>query len=143
MERKLSDNIIPYLEEEINNVMEKVGHHKVSIMYRNRSITVYKDNGLSLEMSSGYESYLMDLVFRFAIQNINTMVRMDHMIIDEGFGSCDEKNKVNIKNLIEMMRESYRWIMIISHDNYIKNFYDKSIIIEKNLNKSSKITFNI
>jgi len=141
VERILKNNIIPYLEEEINLVLNRVGVFKIKIVYLNRSITIYKENGLSLEMSSGYETYLMDLVFRFAIQNINRLIRINHTIIDEGFGSCDDQNKVNIRNLLEMMREKYDWILIISHDSYIKNFYDHSIGIQKTKDGVSKIIF--
>jgi len=141
VERILKNNIIPYLEEEINEVLDRVGVFKIKIVYFNRSITIYKENGLSLEMSSGYETYLMDLIFRFAIQNINRLIRINCMIIDEGFGACDDANKVNIRNLLEMMREKYQWILIISHDNYIKNFYDHSIGIEKTKNGVSRITY--
>lgn len=141
VERILKNNIIPYLEEEINDILDRVGVFKIKIVYLNRSITIYKENGLSLEMSSGYETYLMDLIFRFAIQNINRLIRINCMIIDEGFGACDDLNKVNIRNLLEMMREKYQWILIISHDSYIKNFYDHSIGIELNKHGVSRILY--
>jgi len=130
VDRILSKNIIPYLQSRINNILSSVGHYKISIKYVNRSVNIYKDSGLNISMSSGYESYLLDLVFRLALVQINNHVRTDFLIIDEGFNACDDEHKHNIKDLLEYMRSYYSWILIISHDPFIKSFYDQSIGIQ-------------
>jgi DNA repair exonuclease SbcCD ATPase subunit/predicted MPP superfamily phosphohydrolase len=134
----LSKNIIPYLQNNINNILADVGHYQIDIQYKNQSVNIYKrlsedDNeenrGLSVIMSSGYEAYLLDLVFRLALVQINNHIKTNFLLIDEGFNTCDPDNKNNIKELLEFMRAYYSWILIISHDAYIKSFYDMSITI--------------
>lgn len=125
----LSKNIIPYLQTSINGILSEVGHYQVEIQYKNQSVNVYKDNGLNIVMSSGYESYLLDLVFRLALVQINNHVKTDFLVIDEGFNACDADNKNNIKELLEFMRSYYKWILIISHDDFVKSFYDMDIRI--------------
>lgn len=125
----LSKNIIPYLQTSINGILTEVGHYQVDITYKNQSVNVYKDNGLNIVMSSGYESYLLDLVFRLALVQINNHVKTDFLVIDEGFNACDADNKNNIKELLEYMRSYYKWILIISHDEFVKSFYDMDIRI--------------
>ena len=46
-----------------------------------------------------------------------------------------------IKKLIEYMRESYKWIIMISHDNFIKTFYDSELKIKKISEIESKLYF--
>lgn len=125
----LSKNIIPYLQRNINSILADVGHYQVNIEYKNQSVNIYKDSGLNIIMSSGYESYLLDLVFRLALVQINNHIKTDFLLIDEGFNACDSDNKNNIKELLEHMRSYYRWILIISHDEFIKSFYDMDIRI--------------
>jgi DNA repair exonuclease SbcCD ATPase subunit len=132
----LSKNIIPYLQTSINGILNEVGHYQVNITYKNQSVNVYKDNGLNIIMSSGYESYLLDLVFRLALVQINNHIKTDFLIIDEGFNACDAENKNNIKELLEYMRSYYKWILIISHDDFVKSFYDMDIRIQSNPNGS-------
>lgn len=132
----LSRNIILFLQTSINGIMSEVGHYQVDISYKNQSVNVYKDNGLNICMSSGYESYLLDLVFRLALVQINNHVKTDFLIIDEGFNACDDEHKNNIKELLEYMRSYYKWILIISHDEFIKSFYDVDIRIVSTLTGS-------
>jgi DNA repair exonuclease SbcCD ATPase subunit len=126
----LSKSIIPYLQRNINGILSDVGHYQVNIEYKNQSINVYKDSGLNVIMSSGYESYLLDLVFRLALVQINNHIKTDFILIDEGFNACDSDNKNNVKELLEHMKLFYTWVLIISHDDFIKSFYDMDIRIQ-------------
>jgi hypothetical protein len=141
----LSNHIIPCITNNINNILLDVGHYSIVIEYKNQSINIYKkhnlfkeERGLNAIMSSGYESYLLDLVFRLALVQINNHIKTNFLIIDEGFNSCDISNKNNIKLLLEFMRTYYSWILIISHDDFIKSFYDMSIDI-KSINNYSQL----
>lgn len=132
----LTKRIIPYLECRINQILTNVGHYQVKIEYRNQSVNIYKSDAssqtdLNICMSSGYESYLLDLVFRLSLSMINNHIRTNFLIIDEGFNACDAEHKENIRELLEYMRSYYSWILIVSHDAYIKSFYDHSIEIDQ------------
>jgi DNA repair exonuclease SbcCD ATPase subunit len=130
VDKILTDNIIPYLEESINGILDKVGHYRISIKYHNQSVNIYMNGKLNVIMSSGYESYLLDLVFRLALVQINNHVKTKFLIIDEGFNACDQENKNNVRDLLSYMKSHYDWILIVSHDEFIKSFYDMSISIE-------------
>lgn len=141
----LSKNIIPYLQTNINSILTDVGHYQIEIKYKNQSVNIYKkvtsdeiERGLNVIMSSGYESYLLDLVFRLALVQINNHIKTNFLLIDEGFNSCDPDSKNNIKELLEFMRSYYKWILIISHDDFIKSFYDMSIDIQT-INDGSRL----
>ena len=148
----LSKNIIPHLQKSINSILADVGHYQVDIQYKNQSVNIYKKGNtnvnsnvnsnartLSVVMNSGYETYLLDLIFRLALVQINNHIKTNFLIIDEGINSCDPEHKNNIKELLEFMRGYYSWILIISHDEYIKSFYDMNISIN-NVGDGSNIT---
>lgn len=142
----LKKRVIPFLETYINRILANVGHYTVKIEYRNQSVNIYKSDNLNICMSSGYESYLLDLVFRLSLSMINNHIRTNFLVIDEGFNACDADHKDNVRQLLEYMRSYYSWILIISHDAYIKSFYDHSItidqIVETDMIKTPHVPYN-
>lgn len=134
----LKKNIIGTLVNNINGILGKIFHYKIKMEYKNQSINIFKDNGLNIIMSSGYESYILDLVFRLSMVQINNHIKTNFMIIDEGFNACDQDHKNNVKDLLEYMTNHYDWILIISHDEFIKSFYDMNIRIKKKIDNVDK-----
>ena len=66
---------------------------------------------------------------------ISGLVRLNFLIIDECIDSCDINNKEKIKNIINYMKSKYKWGMIISHDYYVKDNFDKELTIQHIDNK--------
>lgn len=138
----LSRSIIPYLEASLNGILSEIGHYSVSIEYYGSSVRVEKivDNKkLSIVLNSGYESYLFDLVFRLALAQINNNIRTNFIVIDEGFGKCDDENKFVIKKVLEYMKAQFKWLLIVSHDKFIKSFYDMDIRIQTIVEKGNLV----
>lgn len=142
----ISTNILPYLQNIINEILESIdGHFTIELKSYNGHINILtkknNDSGIDATSSSGYEGDLLNLMFRLAFNKINNYIDMDFLIIDEGLKFSDNKNKEVIRRLIEYMKDSYEWIIMISHDNFIKTFYDKDINIEKVSNNESKLLY--
>ena len=142
----ISTNILPYLQNIINEILDSIdGHFTIELKSYNGQINIYtkKNNsgGIDANSSSGYEGDLLNLMFRLAFNKINNYIDMDFLIIDEGLKFSDNKNKEVIKRLIEHMKDSYEWIIMISHDDFIKTFYDQDINIEKISDNESKLIF--
>ena len=138
-------NILPYLEEMVNNILNIIGGHMSVKMEMNNSLVDIKINKndyyINIGNVSGYEYDLLNFIFRLAISNINNNVNFNFLIIDEGLKFSDNNNKEIIKKLMEYMRDSYKWIIMISHDNFIKTFYDTELQIKKISNIESKLYF--
>lgn len=138
----LSQSIIPYLEASLNGILSEIGHYSVAIEYYRSSVRVEKivnNNKLSIVLNSGYESYLFDLVFRLALAQINNNIRTNFIVIDEGFGKCDDDSKLVIKKVLEYMKAQFKWLLIVSHDKFIKSFYDMDIRIQSIVEKGTFI----
>jgi DNA repair exonuclease SbcCD ATPase subunit len=139
----LTNSIIPHLEASLNGILTEVGQKPLSIEYKNSSINIRKmlgRNKIDVVMDSGYESYLLNLVFRLALVQINNHIRTDFIIIDEGFGACDDENKVIIKRVLEYMKRHFKWLLIVSHDKFIKSFYDIDLRIQTVQEKSEYVS---
>jgi len=131
----ISTNILPYLEEMINNILKIINSHMFIKLEMNNSLIDIKINKNNYYIDaaniSGYEYDLLNFIFRLSIGNINNIINFNFLIIDEGLKFSDNNNKEIIKKLIEYMRDSYKWIIMISHDNFIKTFYDSELKIKK------------
>ena len=144
----ITTDLLPKLQEIINNVIKSIdGHMKIQLLNMNGQIYVYtnksseNNNLIDASSSSGYESDLLNLIFRLAFNKINNFIDFNFLIIDEGLKFSDNKNKGVIKKLIEHMKESYKWIIMISHDDFIKTFYEKDLSIKKISNDESNINY--
>jgi hypothetical protein len=137
MDHFLSENILPYLQNVINTLLGEVCcHFTVKLVSDEGCIDVYlkrsnEDRLIDASNCSGYEGDIINIIFRFAFSKINGFLDTDFFIIDEGIKFSDANNKEVIKRVIEYMRDSYNWIIMISHDDFIKDFYDVDLKIEK------------
>jgi DNA repair exonuclease SbcCD ATPase subunit/predicted phosphodiesterase len=93
----------------------------------------YGDSKRKIECASGMEKMISSIALRTALHSITQLPKPDFMIIDEGFGSLDESN---VEICLTMMRnalKNFRFILIISHVDSIKESID--IMIEVNRNE--------
>ena len=72
---------------------------------------------------------MLNLLFRIVFSEITGLIKTDFIIVDECFDSSDMSNKEKIKNIIDYMKSKYKWGIIISHDCYVKDNFDKEIVI--------------
>ena len=95
---------------------------------------------LNIKRLSGYERTCINIAIRIVLNSMNVVMKNNFLIIDEGFGTCDDKNIHKIINLINMIKTEYEIVLIISHLNEIKNINGNNIIINQNtITKLSKI----
>ena len=133
----MRQSILPNISENINKMLEKYSTYQINMVLNkdtNDSVFIYKTNGSNLSMNGGYETHLINLIFRMVFARISGVIRTNFIIIDEAFDASDFKNKENIKSMIDYMDNIYDWIIIISHDSYIKSNFENHINI-KTINK--------
>jgi len=58
---------------------------------------------------------------RTAISRIGNLPKSEFIAIDEGFGNIDQENLASIGNVFSHLKTIYKYILIISHINTIKN----------------------
>jgi DNA repair exonuclease SbcCD ATPase subunit len=129
------NNIIPQIQQLINSILATFTTYQIEIHYDKDEIEIYKkENGsdtiTNIDTCGGFERHTLNLLFRMIFSQISGLVRLNFLIIDECIDSCDINNKEKIKNIINYMKSKYKWGMIISHDYYVKDNFDKELTIQ-------------
>lgn len=134
-------NLIPKFEKIVNDLLQQFGQNTIDITYEKNEIKMRDNRGIDIIRNGGYQSYLFNLIFRIAISQLNGYMSTDFMIIDEVCDSADFENKANIKKLIDFVKLKNKWTLIVSHDEDIKDKYEKIFRINKNnkIDKSHKL----
>lgn len=131
----LKNNIIPHIETLINNILLNCSSYQLSFQFYKDNIEIYKRENNSntitnISTCGGFERHVLNLLFRIVFSEITGLIKTDFIIVDECFDSSDMNNKEKIKNIIDYMKSKYKWGIIISHDYYVKDNFDKEIVIQ-------------
>lgn len=136
-----SEKIIPRLENYINDVLESITDFLIGMEYDGLTIRIYKVHGskqINLSLMSGYEKFVVNVAFRMALADLNNNLKSDFFIIDEGFSYCDKNHLEKLKSLFEYLRKRFKWSLVISHLDEIKENFDQTLNIDI-INGCSKI----
>lgn len=149
-EDKLIENLLKQImnncETIINNVLKDLSNFTLKFEIDNDGICIYKNFNnelINAEFLSGYEMFVSNIALRIAFGKLNRYIRTNFMIIDEGFASCSNTNILKIDNAFNIIRKYYKWCIVVSHLEQIKNNFNYSYYITKNNNTNdSNIIIN-
>ena len=140
---EIVSSIIPKIEEDINNILSQVVDFKISIQSDGKNINtfiVYDNNRVwPLELTSGMEKFIASLAIRSSLINITSLPRPNFLAIDEGFGTLDKNNMANISILLDYLKTQFKFIIMISHIDSIRDVVDSHIEIVKTKDGFSKV----
>ena len=131
---KLLNQIISNCETIINNVLKDLSNFTLKFEIDTDGIGISKKfNGelIDAKFLSGYEMFVSNIALRIAFGKLNRYIRTNFMIIDEGFASCSSTNILKINNAFDIIRKYYKWCIVVSHLDQIKNNFDYSYNIKK------------
>ena len=81
------------------------------------------------------------IAIRAAIHSVSVLPKSNFMIIDEGFGSIEGENVTSTINCIKDISKDFKFVLVISHLQTVKDFVDSSITITKNDDGTSRIIY--
>ena len=143
---RLINTKIEDLTNEVNNFLSSFVRFQIKIQAdtqgkRPRLIIVVSKNNINLSTQdlSGYETFVLNLAFKFALSRHNFIGKCSLLCIDEGLDCIDEDNFSRLGDLFSKLRTQYSQIMVISHIPGIKEYEDSTITIQNN-GKHSIIT---
>jgi len=132
---EIISDTLPYLEEEINNILSQIVDFKLIFDVDGKNILTYikygDDNQWPLEMTSGMEKFVSSLAIRVALNNISSLPRPTFLAIDEGFGNLDTSNINSIAMLFDYLKLQFDFILIISHIDIMRDMVDTTIEINR------------
>ena len=142
---EIISSIIPRIQEDINNILTQVVDFQISIQSDGKNINafiVYDDSKMwPIELSSGMEKFVSSLAIRSSLINTTSLPRPNFLAIDEGFGALDQSNMGNISILLEYLKTQFKFIIMISHIDSIRDVVDSHIEIVKDKDGFSKVCY--
>lgn len=121
------------IETEWNKKLSNVVDFNIEISFEKDilNINICENNKMiSADVASGFQKFILDLTFRETIYDIAQITIPSFLIIDEGFGSADESNRIMLKTYLQSLSSVYPFIFIISHIDDFKACADSTLIIE-------------
>jgi DNA repair exonuclease SbcCD ATPase subunit len=79
------------------------------------------------ELGSGMERTLVSLALRVALRDISCIPMPDFFVVDEGFSMLDADNIMACKNLLLELKKIFRFVIVMTHNDTIKEMMDKTI----------------
>ena len=86
------------------------------------------------EMFSGGEAFRVNFAIRLALSEILAQragARLQTLVIDEGFGSQDAQGRQRLIEAINLVRQDFAKILVITHIDELKDQFPNRIEVEK------------
>jgi exonuclease SbcC len=156
----LIEQALPQIEEKANELLDRLSDGQMSIRFVTQ--TEYKDKkredlretldiqisdsaGIrAYEMYSGGEAFRVNFAVRLALSEILAQrkgARLRTLVIDEGFGSQDTLGRQRLVEAINLVRNDFAKILVITHLDELKDAFPTRIEVEKT-DRGSMVTVN-
>ena len=86
------------------------------------------------ELFSGGEAFRINFAIRLALSRVLSQRaggRLQMLVIDEGFGSQDSEGRQRLIEIINMVRDDFARILVITHLEELKDAFPARIEVEK------------
>jgi exonuclease SbcC len=86
------------------------------------------------EMFSGGEAFRINFAIRLALSEVlarRAGARLQTLVIDEGFGSQDAQGRQRLVEAINLVRDDFEKILVITHLEELKEAFPTRIEVEK------------
>lgn len=152
----LIEQALPQIEEKANELLDRLSDGNMSIRFATQS--EYKDKkrddlketldiqisdsaGIrNYEMYSGGEAFRVNFAIRLALSEILAQrkgARLQTLVIDEGFGSQDAQGRQRLIEAINLVKNDFAKILVITHLEELKDAFPTRIEVEKTERGSS------
>ena len=125
---------VPYIQHHVNDILNQVTDFTVELETDGKNINAYisyDDHKWPLELSSGMERFLASLAIRMALIKITNVPKPDFIAIDEGLGVLDSSNLNSMHTLFTYMKDLFRFSLVISHIDVVRDMVDNIITIDR------------
>lgn len=146
----LIEQAIPELEEQANDILSRLSDHTMSVSFptqREFKDTKRSDKRETLDIRisaggavrdyetfSGGEAFRINFAIRLALSRVlakRAGAKLQTLVIDEGFGNQDAQGRQRLVEAINLIRQDFRKILIITHIEELKDFFPDRIEVTK------------
>jgi exonuclease SbcC len=146
----LIEQALPQIEDKANELLDRLsdGHMSVRFVtqmeYKDKKrddlketldIQIRDTAGIrSYEMYSGGEAFRVNFAIRLALSKILAQrkgARLQTLVVDEGFGSQDTQGRQRLIEAINLVKNDFAKIIVITHLDELKDAFPTRIEVEK------------
>jgi DNA repair exonuclease SbcCD ATPase subunit len=147
---RLIKSAIKRLEKNMNNMLLSIVDYTVKVEFDMKSLKliihkVDKDNiTINTDLLSGSQSFLISIILKCCLNKISSAYKSNMLFIDEQFNSIDMTRISKVNDLLDIIKNEYEKVLIISHDeNLVSNSESRIRVIQdiNTLNSDINITF--
>ena len=146
----LIEQALPQLEDKANEILDRLSEGQMSIEFVTQE--AYKDDKRKdlketleikikdgagtrdYEMYSGGEAFRVNFAVRLALSEVLAQrkgSRLQTLVIDEGFGSQDARGRQRLIEAINLVKNDFAKILVITHLDELKDAFPNRIEVEK------------
>lgn len=141
---RVMSKVLPILSRKMGQVLEKVTNTKLEIEIvekESRDSKEFPNFQYELKVDdikgrryvkalSGGESFIYSVALRMALISMNQKGRAEFLVVDEGWGNLDETNFAHIPDIYGILRENFRYVLLMSHIEEFKSNVDMVVKID-------------
>ena len=131
---QLISKAVPFIEQHANTILNQIIDFEIALETDGKNINgfiCYQDDKWPLELSSGMEKFLSSIALRIALIKITNLPKPDFIAIDEGLGVLDSTNLNSMHTLFTNMKDTFRFSLVISHIDVVRDMVDDIITIDR------------
>lgn len=131
---QLISKAVPFIEQHANSILNQIIDFEIALETDGKNINgfiCYEDEKWPLELSSGMERFLSSIALRIALIRITNLPKPDFLAIDEGLGVLDSTNLNSMHTLFTNMKDTFRFSLVISHIDVVRDMVDNIITIDR------------
>jgi len=130
----LISKAVPHIQKQTNDILNQIVDFTVELETDSKNINAficYDDDKWPLELCSGMEKFLSSIAIRIALIKITNLPKPDFIAIDEGLGVLDSTNLNSMHTLFTHMKDIFRFSLVISHLDVVRDMVDTILSIDK------------
>jgi len=146
----LIEQALPQIETRANELLDRLSDGQMSIRfvtqaeYKDRkrddlkeTLDIQISDGAGVrdyEMYSGGEAFRVNFAIRLALSEVLAQrkgARLQTLVIDEGFGSQDTQGRQRLIEAINLVKDDFAKILVITHLDELKDAFPTRIEVEK------------
>ena len=117
-----------YIEDHINLFLKKLTNFTIKIELKSGlQFIVHKGLTLDVDQLSGYETFILNIALKSALNKYSFISKSKLFVIDEGLDVVDKDNFKKINILIDLLKRDYRHIVLISHIMRLQHICESQI----------------
>jgi len=126
---------LPVINEEIAKILVDIVTFEIFFQIEERKLEIYirhsQHEPRLIEMASGAEKTIAAMAIRLALTKIGNLPTSDIFILDEPATALDAENMDGFISILEMLKNQFKTVILISHLDTLKECVDSEISIGK------------